>query len=1334
MAYLKIWKDGKLIKEKQIDEAKAQKGYKINLGSDRSVILKTGETKTIGKYKIEIIAESYEQAEDSEIKPLLEIPEPQTNCSKPPTTTNFFQEYRLLVSIAAIVLVVLVGAALFSYIKMNKSRAKVNAVQQELETQKKVLTEKYLAAKEKADNDLQEFGGKDIKKFTLSGDELFGPGSAKIKPAAIVKIKGIAQQIERNYTDCEVLIAGYTDTDKLLRAETKKLFQDNWGLGSQRALAVLRILQTEGIQGPKLSAISRGPFHPKQTKAESRRVEIVLRLPADGSTLEQSSDEQIVRRLAQDFVDGFVASDSVLFDGAMNLLADNFTGIMSTGTVVRGKQKAIELYRQAAEYLHRGTENIKIDYQIESVKQTANSATVFGKLTLSGQVEKNSQSFSSNIWETLAFQKINGSWRLTMEHSTGVDGKSSSQQAKEQLAAGKNDVKKEKPKENTDDFPLHEAASAGDIEKVKEILAKGYDVDARNEQNWTALHNAVQRGYKEVAELLIANGADVNAKTNLHMTPLLFAVTEPVQEDMAKLLIANGAQVDIFVASAQGDAERVAELLKNDPALINAWNGDFSALHWAAYSGHLDVIELLIENDTNVDIAKEDGATPLFWAVLKGRLDAGKFLIDKGADVNIRIKGGSTILHNSGSLEIAELLIANGADVNTKNEHGMTPLHSLAYKNGLAIVQKVLFWKNAGTAASWETDFKKHRHAAAKVTAAIAELLITNGADINAEDNKGHTPLFYAEKAKNKALMNYLKDVTKKDKENNKEEKAEGDTDDFPLHGAAAKGDIEKVNELIAEGYDVDTRNSVNETPLHCAATGGQKDVVELLIAKGANVNAKNKARGWTPLYGAIIGDHKDVAELLIAKGANINTKGTFVGMTPLGFAVADGRSEMAKLLITKGAQVDIFVATGMGDFERVNVFLRGDPALINAIKADFTLLHQAAYCGQVKMTEFLINKGLDINAGSPEKPTPLYWAVRKGHLDVVELLIAKGADVNAKTKNSDTLFSLAKATKNEALIELLEKHIESDIDKKETVSEQQVKEIQEAISGSICGIGVNISEVEEGVVIDKVIAEQSRKAGLVPGDVITAVEGKSIAGITRFEAARLIKGPEGSVVKLTVRNPQGRTRNVEVVRAKFDVSHVDSRILENNIGLIQFNFFSKNTAENVQKAIDEFSGKGVSGIILDLRGHKGLFYPEVIELADIFIPPQKTLWYFQKPGKDYEQVKTKTPQLTKIPVVLLVNEKTEGATEMLAVSFKQTRRGTLIGRKTFGKAPAAKFVKQADGSTQRVTIAEFFVRPGQPISGRGILPNIKMPADATPEQFIEKAVLVLQNKIKSVQ
>jgi ankyrin repeat protein len=317
-----------------------------------------------------------------------------------------------------------------------------------------------------------------------------------------------------------------------------------------------------------------------------------------------------------------------------------------------------------------------------------------------------------------------------------------------------------------DKFQLSDAANKGDIEKVRELIAKGYNVNTRDEANWTPLHRAIFMGHKEIAKLLIANGADVNAKNNIGVIPIMLAVIRDYN-DIVELLIKNGAQKTIYVAAAQGDIESAKTFLKKDPNLVNALasNDGWSALHWAAYMNRLDVIKLLIENGVDVNIRDRiNDVTPLYWAVHKGHLDAAKLLIAKGADVKIKFKNGGTILHGPGTLETAKLLIDNRADVNAKDDHGTTPLHSIADKGGLNAVQRVLFDKNGGTVDTYKTDFEKYRDAAEKVTAEIAELLIKNGADINAKDEKGNTPLSLAKAAKNKALIELLGKYNAKDK------------------------------------------------------------------------------------------------------------------------------------------------------------------------------------------------------------------------------------------------------------------------------------------------------------------------------------------------------------------------------------------------------------------------------------------------------------------------------------------------------------------------------------------------------------------------------------------
>jgi cytohesin len=245
--------------------------------------------------------------------------------------------------------------------------------------------------------------------------------------------------------------------------------------------------------------------------------------------------------------------------------------------------------------------------------------------------------------------------------------------------------------------------------------------------------------------------------------------------------------------------------------------------------------------------------------------------------------------------------------------------------------------------------------------------LVAKGADINAQWPKdaNFTPLFFAVIKGHEYIrrifdspgfkkFNELKDLTK--------------NVDYPRQYA------EIVSLLLANGADINAKDSYNRTPLLLSLGLGYSDMAKLLIAKGADVNAKDKGE-TTPLLSAALDNNKD----------------------------------MEKLLMAKGAKVDIFTASAMGDIERVKGFLNSNPSMINATQGVFTPFHAAAFSGQTEMMKFLMGKGADVNAGYPEKQTPLYWAAYKGHLDAAELLIAKGAIINSESSNSPSpLFGAA--------------------------------------------------------------------------------------------------------------------------------------------------------------------------------------------------------------------------------------------------------------------------------------------------------------------------------------
>jgi len=241
------------------------------------------------------------------------------------------------------------------------------------------------------------------------------------------------------------------------------------------------------------------------------------------------------------------------------------------------------------------------------------------------------------------------------------------------------------------------------------------------------------------------------------------------------------------------------------------------------------------------------------------------------------------------------------------------------------------------------------------------------------------------------------------------------------LNEAAAMGNTESIESLIAKGIDINNREHDFKTPLHRATISGHKDVVALLIAQGAQIDAKDSFPGGTALHYAVEKDHREIAEFLIAKGANVNAKrGYPAGDTPLHSAVRRGDQDIVELLIAKGADVNAQNDSGQTPLD---VATRGRHREITELlraKVAKSSIHGTARLGALDNVKDFVENGIDVNEKDAYGMTPLHLVAQGGHREIVEFLLSKNADVNPKNNDGTTPLDVARSERHNDVVKLL--------------------------------------------------------------------------------------------------------------------------------------------------------------------------------------------------------------------------------------------------------------------------------------------------------------------------
>ncbi len=321
---------------------------------------------------------------------------------------------------------------------------------------------------------------------------------------------------------------------------------------------------------------------------------------------------------------------------------------------------------------------------------------------------------------------------------------------------------------------------------------------------------------------------------------------------------------------------------------------------------------------------------------------------------------------------------------------------------------------------------------------AVVSILLENGADVNAKNNDGSTPLHYAIQFGasgngHESVVSCFgnENIVSLLLENGANVNAKNDFGSTPLHTACFFGHESIVLFLLEEGADIEAKCEGGQTPLHYASENGHKAIVSLLLEKGAKVNAKSDADGQTPLHSASRSGHKAIVSLLLEKGAEVNAKSDADGHTPLHSASRSGHEAIVSLLLEKGAEVNA-KSDADGQTPLHSASRSGHEAIVSSLlekgadvnaKDDtgWTPLHKAGYNGHEAIISLLLEKGADVNAKDDTGWTPLHKAGYNGHEAIVSLLLEKGADVNAKSDaDGQTPLHSASRSGHEAIVSLL--------------------------------------------------------------------------------------------------------------------------------------------------------------------------------------------------------------------------------------------------------------------------------------------------------------------------
>ncbi len=304
-----------------------------------------------------------------------------------------------------------------------------------------------------------------------------------------------------------------------------------------------------------------------------------------------------------------------------------------------------------------------------------------------------------------------------------------------------------------------------------------------------------------------------------------------------------------------------------------------------------------------------------------------------------------------------------------------------------------------------------------------------------------------------------------------------------------------------------------------------------------------------------------------------------------------------------------------------------------------------------------------------------------------------------------------------------------------EYLSKEEADEFDDELNGSFSGIGAELSKENDLlVVVSPISGFPADKAGLLPKDVITEIDGENTFDMSLSQAVNKIRGESGSSVELKVLRKGENPKKLKIIRENITIPSVESSMKENNIGYIKISRFDESTADLAKKASENLKSKGAKKIILDLRGNPGGLITSAVDVSSLWLE-KGTLVVQEKRGETVIESHDAngTNLLLGFETVILIDEGSASASEIVAGALKDHNKATLIGEDSYGKGSVQQLTPVSSGGLLKITIARWYTPNGRNIDKEGISPDKKVPmtgndTKSDSDQQLNYAIKYLDN------